>query len=311
MSDNKKDSVNQWIKGTLAGEDLRNFEQTEEFKKLQKMFAQLDTLKAPEYNVEHGFAELIQKVQEKEHTVPQSKVVNMISWLKPAMRIAAAVVIAVGGYFLLAPKEKPTEIKTLASQRTEVTLPDLSTVALNASSRISFVKGDWKKNRKVVLHGEAFFKVAKGSRFDVQTTSGTVSVLGTQFNIVNRRGYFEVTCYEGLVSVKSGGNTIKLSANNVFRLLNGQAVQNQIAPSLVPDWMHNESSFRSIPFAQVISELERQFGVSVTIEKVDTSKLFTGKFSNTDLNLALKSITSPLNLTYQVNGNSIVLRSGE
>ena len=49
------------------------------------------------------------------------------------------------------------------------------------------VENKWKNERSVNLDGEGFFKVAKGSKFDVETSAGTVSVVGTQFNVKNRK----------------------------------------------------------------------------------------------------------------------------
>jgi Fe2+-dicitrate sensor, membrane component len=65
-------------------------------------------------------------------------------------------------------------------------------VNLNSSSQLSYSKNKWDSKREVTLNGEAFFKVSKGSTFDVITLNGKVSVLGTQFNVKQRENYFEV-----------------------------------------------------------------------------------------------------------------------
>ena len=306
MTERENYIIIKWMEGTLSGDEKKNFEQTPIFKKVERMLNMLNSFKAPEYNVEEGFEKLKAKLPHKSDKTPQGRSVTLMPWLSPMLKIAAILVLIVGGYFLISP-EKPTKIKTLASQKTEVTLPDLSSVQLNASSQISYLKSGWEDNRKVVLAGEAFFKVAQGSRFDVQTDGGTVSVLGTQFNVKNRKGYFEVACYEGLVEVVSAATTVKLSAGNIFRIVNGVIAYDEVHSVLVPSWMRNESTFKSIPFDHVIRELERQHNVMVSTENVDTAQLFTGKFSNSDLTLALKSIANPFNLTYQVNGKKIVL----
>ena len=99
-----------------------------------------------------------------------------------------------------------TTIETMASEKTTVTLPDNSTAQLNSKSEISYSEKKWDKKRTVNLKGEAYFKVAKGSKFDVKTTAGIVSVHGTQFNVKNRKNYFEVKCFEGLVGVEIDGD---------------------------------------------------------------------------------------------------------
>ena len=47
--------------------------------------------------------------------------------------------------------------------------------------------------------------------------------------------------------------------------------------------------------------------VTVTTEKIDTKQLFTGSFSNTDLNLALESISSPTQLLYNINKDKVLI----
>ena len=183
-------------------------------------------------------------------------------------------------------------------------------MVLNADSRVTYKKNIWKISRHVHLDGEAFFSVAKGSRFDVETQSGIVSVLGTQFNVKNRDNYFEVVCYEGLVQVQSLGETSKLSAGNSFRILNGEMeVFDKNDSYTVPDWMSNESVFRSVPFAQVIHELERQYDVSITASNIDLNQLFTGKFVHDSLEMSLKAITIPLNLKYEISDKDQIILS--
>ena len=76
---------------------------------------------------------------------------------------------------------------------------------------------------------------------------------------------------------------------------------------LQPSWMNDESTFRSIPLKFVLSELERQYDIEVTTEDIDTVQLFTGTFSNTNLNLALESISAPYQIKFRVEGNKVLL----
>ena len=64
--------------------------------------------------------------------------------------------------------------------------------------------------------------------------------------------------------------------------------------------MNDESEFQSVPFIQVVKELERQYDITVEFEAAENEKAFTGGFTHKDLKLALKSITLPLNLTYDI-----------
>ena len=132
-------------------------------------------------------------------------------------------------------------------------------------------------------------------------------MLGTQFNVEQREDYFEVSCYEGLVSVTFNNTTHKLPAGNSIRILDGRTTKSIAPINGQPAWMRNESSFKSVPLYYVLKELERQYGITVTTEKIDTKQLFTGSFSNTDLNLALESISAPTQLLYNINKDKVLI----
>jgi hypothetical protein len=74
--------------------------------------------------------------------------------------------------------------------------------------------------------------------------------------------------------------------------------------------MNNESSFERIPLQYVFNELERQFNITVKTENVNTNLLFTGTFSNTDLNMALKSISTPSRTNFKVEGDNVLFYAG-
>ena len=224
------------------------------------------------------------------------------------LKVAAVIAILLtGSYFYI--NSLNEKVTTGFAERSEVILPDNSELFLNADSRISYSEKNWDNQRNIKLDGEAFFKVAKGKKFTVSTEQGTVTVLGTQFNVENRKGIFEVTCYEGLVSVTHNGKEVKLPAGNSYVVINGKQVTGT-PEGTQPSWMNNESSFESIPLKYVFAELERQFDVQVNTENINTDLLFTGSFNNTDLNMALKSISTPSQTRYKVEGDNVLFYAG-
>jgi transmembrane sensor len=84
-------------------------------------------------------------------------------------------------------------------------LPDSSKVVLNAHSAVHYT-GNWKgsSSREVWLDGEAFFDVwhVATSSFLVHTKELTVEVLGTAFDIRQRRGKTEVVLQSGKIRVQ-------------------------------------------------------------------------------------------------------------
>ena len=206
--------IQKWLDGELSEAELKDFKKLPEYESYNKLSEKALLFKDTSYNVDLEFLNLKSKIKERDAST------SKLRWIKPLLRIAAIFIIGLAVYY--SPIYGDTAVvKTLASNTASVELPDKSSVKLNAESSLNYKKRNWKKNREVNLVGEAYFKVAKGSQFDVVTWSGKVSVLGTQFNVKQRVNYFEVTCYEGLVSVTYKNRVIKLPAGKTFKIIDG------------------------------------------------------------------------------------------
>ncbi|MER3317928.1 MAG: FecR family protein [Allomuricauda sp.] len=292
-----------WLSDELSEEELQDFQNSEEYASYQKLKEATSSLRAPDFDSEKALQRL-----KDEHIENAPKVISLNPF-KKFLRVAAVIAILLAGsyFYVNTLNEKVT---TEFAEYSEVMLPDDSEIFLNADSQISYSKKNWDNKRNVDLKGEAFFKVAKGKKFTVSTDHGTVAVLGTQFNVENRKGFFEVTCYEGLVSVTHNNKESKLPAGTSFLVINGKIVSTGTPDGSLPSWMNNESSFESIPLKYVFAELERQFNVKVSSENIDTNLLFTGSFNNTDLNMALKSISTPSQTHYKIDGDNVLFYAG-
>ena len=291
--------LSKWLNDELTEAELVEFKKTEAYQTYEKIKQSATSLEGPEFDMDNAWEEL--KVK---RTTETPKVFTLTPF-KAFLRIAAVVAVLLTGAFLYL-KFQQEHITTGYAENKAVTLPDTSELILNAESEVSFNKKNWEANRNIELEGEAYFKVAKGKKFTVQTELGEVTVLGTQFNVEARKGFFEVSCFEGLVSVQFKGKETKLPAGSAFLALNDKESLFETTKNGTPSWLNNESSFKSIPLHYVIDELKRQFNIEITSKNVDTNQLFTGSFSNEDLTLALKSISVPLNLDYDLDGNKVL-----
>jgi transmembrane sensor len=288
-----------WLNNELSEEELKSFRESPEFNTYQKIVNTASGLEGADFDVEEALAKV------RETSKPGSgKVVRMSSY-RWVVRIAAAIVVFLGIAFLYM-NSMGDRIHTDYAQQTVVSLPDASEVMMNAGSDISFNQQDWDTERHLKLNGEAYFKVAKGQVFTVETQAGTVTVLGTQFNVLQRGAIFVVTCYEGLVRVDAPGATHELPAGTGFRMVGTEAATFDTSKTK-PSWTDAESSFQSMPLAFVLEELERQYGVAVETKNVEKTTLYTGSFSNTNLELALQSISTPLQLKYSVEGDKVLI----
>ena len=224
---NKEELINKWLDSGLNDIELKEFKKLPEYESYTKLSEYAPLFKDDSYNIDLEYKNLSSKL--KKHTPIQTKpsTFNNTSTFnnifKPLLRVAAIFAIGITVYYLPIYDNFST-IKTLADQNTTVELPDDSTVSLEKSSSLRFQKTNWDKQRKVNLIGEARFKVAKGSTFDVETWIGKVSVLGTDFKVVQRANYFEIMCFEGMVSLAYKGKTVELPAGKSLRIIDGKIV---------------------------------------------------------------------------------------
>ena len=291
-----KDYIKKWLNHSLSDEEKADFMQSEDYKSLLKLDEALLQFKAPEFNAEEERKKII-LAREK-----PARVIQM-PWLKPILRVAAIVIFTLLGYYFLLYNPETT-FNTGIAETIEISLPDESEVILNAESSVSYLAKTWKKKRQVILKGQAYFSVAKGSKFTVQTNQGNVEVLGTQFSVNIRDQYFEVICYEGSVAVEYQEEIITLFPQDMFRAMGSGEYSHKSVDDLSPSWLMNESSFISTPVKYVLEELERQYDVSISTTEVDKEQLFTGRFTHNNIDLALQSICIPLSLRYELKDNN-------
>jgi len=299
---NTEDLIQKWLNDELTPAEKQAFEQGEDFAFNQAIIDVAKQFKASNVSSPETFEEFQLAYQTKTSKVKQ------LDWFKPLLRIASVVVIAFGIYFTFF-HSNDIVIQTIASQQSSVELPDHSKVVLNADSEVKYSQADWTKKRQLYLDGEAYFKVAKGQTFDVITSQGVVSVVGTEFNVKERENYFEVQCFEGVVEVTSETTSKTLLAGDTYRILNETYSQDKIT-ILVPNWTKNLSSFKAIPFKEVIAEFERQYDIEISLDNVNSNRLFTGGFKHNDIKNALLSITQPMELSYKLNASNDVIIYG-
>lgn len=295
---NKENDILKWFEGEISSEVIKKRYPNEDFSALEKLGFYSKQLEATKVDAQKALADFMARKLTKNE--PKVIPLNFKSFLKIA---AIFVIMLTSSYFLFFNNTKSFE--TQIAQTQTFNLPDNSEVILNAQSKLSFNKKEWKESRTLELDGEAFFKVAKGEKFTVYTDAGSIQVLGTQFNVKERDNYFEVQCYEGSVSVTSIIEKVILKPGKSFRVVNGNVVITNDINGETPSWLAKESSFENVPLWQVINELQIQYNIIVDASQVDISKTFSGSFTHTDKNIALQSVTIPLKLSYKINGNKV------
>ena len=161
-------------------------------------------------------------------------------------------------------------------------LPDGSEINLNAGSSIKYYPVKWKFERKLYFEGEGYFNVQKGKTFEVESETGTTTVLGTTFNIYSRDGKYRVTCFSGKVKVTAKTQEwITLEPNAHVEIERGKLL---LKPAKkheeVISWKTGMFDFRGAPLKEVIEEIERQFAVTIQLQSKLNNRNATVIFEN-------------------------------
>ena len=295
-----KDLISKWLNNELNARELEAFKRTSDYRVYRDIVENASRFQRPEFDEQQGLQDLKKKLSATKDT--PVKRLRFTSIYKVAAILV--VVFASGLFYWLS---RPQIISTQNSEIAVVELPDNSLVKLNADSQIKYRPSKWDKRRKLQLQGEAFFEVAKGKKFTVETDQGEIAVLGTKFNVKDRKDYFEVYCYEGAVRVRVSNKEIILRKGHSVKVIDGTVMGVNTFEKEVPGWTFQETNFDAVPLKQVIEELERQFNLQIEVRNVDLTELFTGSFNHNNKEIALKAVTLPLQIKYKFVSEKKVL----
>lgn len=284
--------IQKWLSGELTPEEEKAFEAMDDAPFLKKIAGNATKFRALQFSKAKQYDDF-KKVLDS-----RTKPVRKLNWVHPLMQIASILVVGFAIFYFLI-NDSLTQVETQFGEKVTISLPDGSAVTVNALSEIAYNENNWNSERKIKLEGEAFFDVAKGKQFVVSTSTGEVTVLGTEFNVRQRDNFFEVKCFEGTVKVNFEDHETILKVGDNVRWYHGVLEQGKNTFS-IPQWTKNVSDFQRVDVVEVFAELERQYGVKITLENVDRERLFTGGFVHDNLDNALKSITVPLDLDYVI-----------
>jgi transmembrane sensor len=289
--------LSKWLNDELTEAELAEFKADPDFYKYEKIKNFSAQLKVSDFDDEKMLENILSHKKEAPKVIPLYK-----NWM---FRVAAVLILALGITFAMQNFSTETQFAS-NGKRTTFLLPDNSEVVLNAGSEIEYKKWNWKNNRNLELQGEAYFKVAKGQKFEVKTSLGNVAVLGTQFDVKARKNRFEITCFEGRVKVNYKDKELILIKGQSVCFENGTQI-NTTATSLKPEWLENKIAFSKEKLPNIIDEIQRQYDVTISIKSGLSNELFTGKIPTDNLDIALQIIATTYNLeTKKIDSDTII-----
>jgi transmembrane sensor len=214
--------------------------------------------------------------------------------------------------------EKSAVMNTIATPRGgqyQVSLPDGSKVWLNTASSLKFPVQFSKKERLVILQGEAYFEIAKNKHlpFLVQTEQQEVQVLGTHFNVKSYSGEAttRTTLLEGSVAIAFKNRELKpalLKPGQQALLRNNDEVSIAEAETeQVLAWKNGLFMFNGQNLEGIMTEVARWYDVEVVFENEKLKKqAFKGVISRfKNIAQLLEVLESTGSVKFKVEGRRI------
>ena len=240
-------------------------------------------------------------------------------WYRAAAAVALLLVSAVLWFGLI--YDARTVHATAYGEIRTIVLPDSSVVTLNAHSTLRYAEPwDPQQPREVWLDGEAFFSVVhthNDQRFQVHLTDNfRVEVLGTEFNVKNRRDEAEVFLQTGRVQLDieqaDRARRITMQPGDLVEFSEGdQVLTQQSTPAEQHTaWRDRRMMFEEMPLAEVALALEDLYGVNVVIDNPELAQTrLTGAFPTRNLDMILTALPTIVDMKIIRNEDEIILKN--
>jgi transmembrane sensor len=248
------------------------------------------------------------------------------SLVTPVWRWAAVIAVIAIGTFALKKYTGHTSDPVVAKadyviratpkgQRAELVLPDGSKMILNAESEVRYASDFGIHARQLELKGEAFFEVKHNARIPFIVKSGNLytQALGTSFNIeVFDNAAISIALMSGRILVtdthqnKEKGMVLEQGEKLVSTR---GAIKKEKFDYADIAWKDDVIIFQNSSLTEVISTLERWYGVNIMIiNRPDAHWRYTGTFEKTTLQRVMERMSYTENFEFVIAGDSVELR---
>lgn len=316
-----------WVFNT-GDESVRNFWETwlMEHPEMRQDIAEarkvLEVVKFTNHELSSDeLAELWDRIHDTDKkTATSEKKGASLGWI---YRIAASlIVVGVAGVIYLMSNKKPwLEYHTAYGETKSVTLPDGSTVVLNANSKLT-VFSDWNERpvREIWLDGEAFFSVVhkvNKQPFKVITGEGvTVEVLGTTFNVYNRTNGTKIVLNSGQIRLNlptdQSPEMILMKPGEMVEYKEQHYRKKAVNPLLYTAWTSNRIILDHTSLGEMVYMLKDSYGLEV---RVSDSKLLeetvSGSMPLGDPEILLTQMAKAFQLKVKKEGNVITVEGDD
>lgn len=250
-------------------------------------------------------------------THPRAKVLPF--YQRPiAYTWAAAAVLLIAtfvGFYWISLNPEPQLIAQTDSLITTFVLDDGTEVTLRPYSELYEVAYS-KTERSYSLNGEAYFDVTSDASrpFSVKAGEGTITVLGTRFNLSNWGNSAKVFLEEGSVRLTASNQASVLLKPGETSEINQGILLNPEASSADEflDWISNTIVFsNSIP-NEVVAEIGQHFNIYIDISQLDNQTGLDGTLRLDTISQTLEDLGIVFNGTFRkISDNEYIFISTE
>ena len=252
--------------------------------------------------------------------------------LSPTRRMAAVLVglltitFSIYLLFLWRNVSEEKNYSTKFGETQKIILPDGSQMNLNANSKVTYqVIKNQQVTREVWVNGEAYFQVSKikipqvdkkplDQKFIVHTQDLDIEVIGTAFNVFNRREQTEVILNEGSIKLYLKGNSevshILMNPGDkvVFSVKNQQFTKTKINPDKYLAWKNNKLILDEVNLKEIAQILKDNYGLNIIFQdKALEDKKFVGSIPSNDIEALFTALSKLYDIQVEKQGDNIIL----
>ncbi|SDL54743.1 ferric-dicitrate binding protein FerR, regulates iron transport through sigma-19 [Catalinimonas alkaloidigena] len=266
--------------------------------------------------IDRQVARLQTKLRQRRDQTARSH--SLRPWLPRVAAVLAGIMVVGSALFWLL-HAQTVRVETAFGETKVFWLPDSSRVTLNAHSSLTYT-ADWEEGttREVHLEGEAFFSVRKQQtatgrvKFVVHTEDVHVEVLGTEFNVRQRRDQTQVMLEEGSVRlrVKEHPHEILMQPGDLVEVLprTHEVQQRIVNPERYSSWKQHQWILNNTSLQEIAGRIEELYGLPVRLPDSATAHLqLTGTFPTGELTKLLDVLSASTGLQVEQQKDQILL----
>lgn len=217
----------------------------------------------------------------------------------------------------LIPKEETSPYNQLIipyGKRSTITFSDGTKAWVNAGSKLAYPTEFGKAIREIYVDGEIYIEVAEDEKrpFVIKTEQMDIQVLGTKFNVSAYKADMikSVVLLSGSVSISSDINRkeIILNPNQMYSALENTCSVESVDANVYILWTQGLYQFESEELGNILTRLERYYGVKINCDAIVTELKCSGKLDlKDDLNKLLDELSRALPICYRQNDDGSYL----